>query len=281
MSVEEAWQRRANSFGQGVEEYDRTRPGYPVASVRWILGEGSQDVLDLGAGTGLLTRVLREAGHRVFAVEPDAAMRKRIRVTAPGAEALTGDAESIPLPDASVDAVLASHAYHWFEPESAHAEMARVLRPGGVLACLWNLRDEEVPWSARLSVILADEDRGTDRNTAAAIMLHGALRALRTNDDRWLTGWLRDPDFGTEFGEIERGFFPHSVTKTMESLVALVKSRSYYLTSTSARQQELVDQVRELVATHPDLIGRREFELPYVTVVFKAARRPLRGNEGS
>lgn len=273
MAVEEAWRQRGNSFGTGVDEYSRTRPGYPAESVRWILGEKPLDVLDLGAGTGLLTRVLTEGGHRVTAVEPDDAMRERIGVTAPGARARAGSAEAIPLPDASVDAVLVSHAYHWFEPAPAHAEMARVLRPGGVLACLWNLRDEEVPWSARLSEILADEDRGADPAAPAAIMLHGALKALRANDTQWLTGWLRDPTFGPGFGRTERAFFPHSETKTVHSLIALIKSRSYYLTAPPERQRELEQQIRDLAATHPDLRGRQEFELAYVTVVFKTIRR--------
>lgn len=273
MTVEENWRQRGSSFGEGVDAYESTRPGYPVESVRTTLGEKPLDVLDLGAGTGLLTRVLTGCGHRVTAVEPDDSMRERIALTAPAADVRAGSAEAVPLPDASVDAVVVSHAYHWFDPAPAHAEMARVLRPGGLLACVWNLRDEEVPWSARLSEILADEDRGTDPGTPAAIMLHGALRALRTNDTRWLTGWLRDPGFGPEFGAVTRAFFPHSETKTVDSLVALIKSRSYYLTSSAGRQRELEEKIRELAATHPDLRGRAEFPLAYVTVVFAAARR--------
>ncbi|MFD5643637.1 class I SAM-dependent methyltransferase, partial [Streptomyces anulatus] len=248
-----AWQQRGSSFGDGVDAYETTRPGYPVESVRWILGAEPKDVLDLGAGTGLLTRVLAAEGHRTRAVEPDAAMRARITATAPGAEALAGSAEDIPLPDACLDAVLVSHAYHWFDPAPAHAEIARVLRPGGVLATLWNLRDEEVPWSAALSGILADEDTGTDPRTPAAIMLHGALKALRAQDSAWLTGWLRDPSFGPEFGAVEQGFFPHSEAKTIDSLVTLIKSRSYYLTYTTDRRRELDDRIRELAPLHPEL----------------------------
>ncbi|MFJ4705112.1 class I SAM-dependent methyltransferase [Streptomyces anulatus] len=267
-----AWQQRGSSFGDGVDAYETTRPGYPVESVRWILGTEARDVLDLGAGTGLLTRVLAAEGHRTRAVEPDAAMRARITATAPGAVALAGSAEKIPLPDACLDAVLVSHAYHWFDPAPAHAEIARVLRPGGVLATLWNLRDEEVPWSAALSGILADEDTGTDPRTPAAIMLHGALRALRTQDAEWLTGWLRDPAFGPEFGAVEQGFFPHSETKTIDSLVTLIKSRSYYLTSSPERRREIEERIRELATVHPELKSGNTFELPYVTVVFTTVR---------
>jgi SAM-dependent methyltransferase len=270
--AEHNWQERGQSFGNGAETYDRTRPDYRPETVEWILGDKPRTVVELGAGTGILTRRLLSLGHRVSAVEPDDAMRERITATAPAAEVLAGGAESIAVPDGSADAVLVGHAYHWFDPEPAHAEMARVLRPGGTLATLWNLRDEEVPWSAELSRILGDEDTGTDRETAAAIMLHGALGALRDPEKRGLSGWLKNPSFGPRFGDIEIAFFPNSQTLTVETLVALVKSRSYYLTSSPERQIELEKQVRDLAATHPDLAGRDEFELPYITVVFKATR---------
>lgn len=272
---EENWEKRGSSFGLAAEVYDRTRPDYPEEAVRWILGETPCSVIDLGAGTGILTRKLVAAGHHATAVEPDEAMRERLADTTPGATVLAGGAESIPVPDASVDAVVASHAYHWFEPEPAHAEIARVLRPGGVFAAVWNLRDEEVPWSADLSAILGDEDSDVDRDTAAAVMLHGALAALRGNDDARLSEWrwLRNPSFGDAFGEIERRFFPNSTKHTVDTLVGLVKSRSYYLTAGPARQRELENQIRHLAETHPDLAGREVFELPYVTVVFRSIRR--------
>ncbi|WP_431044540.1 class I SAM-dependent methyltransferase [Streptomyces sp. P1-3] len=272
MTRAQSWQQRGTSFGRGVESYDRTRPGYRPQSVEWILGDRPLSVLDLGAGTGILARTLLACGHRVTAVEPDDAMRARIAEVAPAATVLAGGAESIPLPDASVDAVLVGQAYHWFDPEPAHAEMARVLRPGGVLAALWNLRDEDVPWSAELSRILRDEDTGTDPRTPAAIMLHGALAALRGDAGSQLSGWLKNPSFGPRFGAIEREFFPNSATHTVETLTELIASRSYYLTAGPERQAELEEQIRKLAATHPDLAGREEFQLPYVTVVFRSVR---------
>ncbi len=150
--------------------------------------------------------------------------------------------------------------------------MARALRPGGTLATLWNLRDEQVPWSAELFRVLGDEDTGTDRETAAAIMLHGALAALRHPDGCGLSGWLRNPSFGPRFGDVEISFFPNSTSLTVDSLVALVTSRSYYLTAGHERRTQLEKQVRELATTHPDLAGKPEFVLPYVTVVFRTTR---------
>lgn len=269
---EQGWDARAESFGRGADVYARTRPGYTAETVRWILGDRPLKVLDLGAGTGQLTQRLIDCGHATTAVEPDVAMLRRLMEFTPAAIALNGTAEDIPVPDASYDALLISHAYHWFDPEPAHREFTRVVRPGGILAALWNLRDESIPWSAELSMILREEDLGTDRETSAAIMRHGALSALRSADGAGLTGWLANPTFGSAFGPTAQRFFPNRSRHTAQTLVDLVKSRSYYLTSTVQRQAELEGQVRELVAHHPDLVGRDEFDLHYVTVVFRAER---------
>ena len=140
---EQQWRGRAQSFGAAAQEYDRSRPTYPVEAVRAALPAGARRVLDLGAGTGKLTGVLLDLGLDVVAVEPDAGMRALL----PGrAEALAGSAEDLPLPDGSVDAVLAGQAFHWFDRDRALPEMARVLRPGGTVGLLWNLRDTSVDW---------------------------------------------------------------------------------------------------------------------------------------
>lgn len=98
------------------------------------------------------------------------------------------------------------------------------------------------------------------------------MKALRTQDAEWLTGWLRDPAFGPEFGAVEQGFFPHSEAKTIDSLVTLIKSRSYYLTSSPDRRREIEERIRELATVHPELKSGNTFELPYVTVVFTTVR---------
>lgn len=125
------------TFGRVAAEYERTRPEYPAAAVeRAAAGLGlapAATVLDLGAGTGKLTRRLRARFARVVAVEPDEAMRELI-----GGDAREGTAEAIPLPDASVDAVFCGDAFHWFDPAPALAEIARVVRRDGGLALLWN-----------------------------------------------------------------------------------------------------------------------------------------------
>jgi len=234
----------ALSFGPSADRYDEVRPSYPPAALIWALGTAPCRVVDLGAGTGILGRVLLALGHEVVSVEPDAAMRRRLAQTTPETEALDGTAESIPLPDGCVDAVVAGQAYHWFDTERAHPEIARVLRDGGVFAPVWNIRDESVPWVARLSELLA-EPPGDGRRG----------------------GRLRDADFGPLFGPLASKTFGHQVPMTADRLVALMSTRSYYLKATPQRQAEISDGIRELVA------GMAEpFALPYDSVIYRARR---------
>ncbi|HWG03336.1 MAG TPA: class I SAM-dependent methyltransferase, partial [Trebonia sp.] len=160
---EDERRRRGSSFGAAATAYAEHRPGYPADAVRWCLvpvaagatgaagaGGAGPRVLDLGAGTGKLTAQLAELGAAVTAVEPDQAMLAELRRRLPGVPAVRGSAESIPLPDASVQAVLCGQSLHWFNLDVALPEIARVLVPGGVLAGLWNSDDDRVEWVARL-----------------------------------------------------------------------------------------------------------------------------------
>ncbi len=124
---------QANSFGVAASVYERARPDYPEAAVDWLLPSGSPRVLDLGAGTGKLTRMIAAGGAEVTAVDPSAGMLERLRRALPDVPALTGTAEQIPLDDGAVDAVLVGQAWHWVDVSRASAEVARVLRPGGRL----------------------------------------------------------------------------------------------------------------------------------------------------
>jgi SAM-dependent methyltransferase len=142
------------SFGAAATAYAEHRPDYAQTAVRWALerAPGSR-VLDLGAGTGKLTATLVSLGAEVIAVEPDPAMLTELRRALPTVRALPGSAEAVPLPDASVDAVLAGNAMHWFVMNVAGPEIARVLEPGGILAGLWNVFDNRVDWVAGLERI--------------------------------------------------------------------------------------------------------------------------------
>ncbi|MEU8260938.1 class I SAM-dependent methyltransferase [Micromonospora sp. NPDC048999] len=239
----------ALSFGAAAAEYDRFRPRYPEAALRWALDglAAPARVIDLGAGTGILTRDVLALEHRVVPVEPDPGMRAQLAVATPGTTALAGSAEAVPLPDDSADAVLVGQAYHWFDREPAHAEIARVLRPGGTFAPVWNVRDERVAWVAELSRVADLRDNAGDLTEKYG-------------------------DFGPAFEPVEVGEFAHSTTLTPDEVIDMLHTRSYWLTA-SPEERDRVDRgLRELFATHPDLTGRQTVELPYRTLVFRSRR---------
>jgi SAM-dependent methyltransferase len=239
--------RRRCSFGGIADAYERYRPRYPADAVSWLRGMAPRFVLDLAAGTGKLTEALLEAGHEVVAVEPDPGMRAVFAEARPGVPIHAGTAEQIPLPDRSVDAVAIGQAWHWFDPPRALPELARVLRPAGTLAILWNSRDESVPLVAELGAVLDGHD--------ATSGTHGVESAEQ---------------LGPEFSQVERADFHHVQLLDVEALVGLVASRSYTITLAAPERTEMLARVEE--------IGRREslrspdgvIRLPYVTVCLRA-----------
>lgn len=188
--------RYARSFDFVADRYEQARPEYAEAAVDWLverlaLGPGDR-VLDLGAGTGKLTRQLVRRGLEAVAVEPGDEMRAVLRRVVPGVEALAGTAEEIPVPDASVAAVTCGQAFHWFEREAALDEMARVLRPGGGIALLWNAWDAGDPLLGAIDELLrphrpphVGEDSLVDTWESGVF---GPLRELRTRQTRRMTG---------------------------------------------------------------------------------------------
>ncbi|PWR05247.1 class I SAM-dependent methyltransferase [Micromonospora acroterricola] len=241
----------ALSFGVAAGDYDRFRPTYPEEAVRWALDglDAPAQVVDLGAGTGILTRAVRALGHQVLPVEPDPGMRAQLGSATPGVTALAGSAEAVPLPDGAADAVLVGQAYHWFDRERAHAEVARVLRPGGTFAPVWNVRDDRAAgWVSELSRIAHLGDNSAD-----------LLEQV--------TG------FGPAFGPVEMAQFAHRTLLTPEELLGLLHTRSYWLVAPIEERETIDREVRELLASHPDVAGRETVELPYRTLVFRARRR--------
>ena len=241
---EEAKAERAASFGQAADVYERSRPDYPAAAVDWLLPEGAATVLDLGAGTGKLTRSLVERGLEVIAVEPAEEMRATLAAALPEARALAGAAESIPLPDSSVDAITVAQAWHWVDPAVALPEAARVLRPGGTLGLIWNRRDERVPWVIRLSEVMGSSD--------AELLL------------------MEEVEIGPPFGPTETFETDWSRPMDLDLLLDMIRSRSYFITAGPERRAELLDGTRALVETDPDLGGSTTFDLPYRTHCFRA-----------
>src|SRR4051794_19837104 len=149
----------ARSFGSVVDAYDRGRPGYPSEAVAWLAGDEPATVLELGAGTGKLTDTLVALGHDVHATDPDDAMLGRLRARLPDVPTSVASAEELPAADASYDVVVAGQAFHWFDLDRALPEIARVLRPGGRLALVWNQRDEQIPWVRKLGRIIGTQEQ--------------------------------------------------------------------------------------------------------------------------
>ena len=144
--------RPRTGFARAADAYERGRPRYPSDAIEWLAGFLAEPVVDLAAGTGVLTRALAARGFEVVAVEPVAEMRALIGA---GATVLDGTAEAIPLDDASAGAVTVAQAFHWFDVPRALAEIAPVLRPGGVLALLFNRRRMEDEIHRRIQELLA------------------------------------------------------------------------------------------------------------------------------
>jgi SAM-dependent methyltransferase len=162
MKTDTAKAARATSFGAAAEDYDRYRLGMPAEVADSILPSGASAVLDLGAGTGAMTRLLIERAAKVYAVDPDPRMTALLARSCPEVEVHEGTGEAIPLPDACVDTVVVASAWHWMDPAVAIPEIARVLRPGGTLCIVWNRRDRTVPWIADFEALRLEVTGGED-----------------------------------------------------------------------------------------------------------------------
>jgi len=249
--------REASSFGAAAVAYAEHRPDYAPAAVRWALENApGLRVLDLAAGTGKLTGALVALGADIVAVEPDPAMLTELVRVLPTARAILGRAEAIPLPDASVDAVLVGNALHWFDMAVAGPEMTRVLTPGGVLAGLWNVLDDRVEWVAgleRVSGSAAIGPRDTFSNWRAA-----TASAHRPHNRR-----------AAVFGTPEQAEFPHGQRRNADSLVATIATRAGVLVMPEREREATLDRIRAFLGSRPETASG-EFTLPMLTGVLRA-----------
>ncbi|GAA1763968.1 class I SAM-dependent methyltransferase [Agromyces humatus] len=235
--------RSARSFGAAASVYHRSRPGYPTAAIEWLIGDAIR-VLDLGAGTGKLTEALVELDRDVTAVDPVEEMLDELEIAVPGVPRILGTAEDIPLEDRSVDAVVAGQAWHWFIPARAVPEIARVLRPGGVLGLVWNSRDIRSDWLRQAGEIMDER--------------HDASATFET--------YVK---VGPPFGAIEEHTVEWVERMSRQRFLDLVRSRSYFITSTEAEQHAMLAALETLLETHPDLAGADELEVPYLTHCYR------------
>ena len=236
---------QSRSFETVAAEYERHRPEYPEEALRWAadrLGlEERARVLDVGAGTGKLTRSLVALGYEVVAVEPGGPMLEQLRQAVPEAEALEGPAEAIALPDAGVDAAFAAQAFHWFDRERALPELHRVVRSGGGLVLLWNWWDDRDPLQHELAELIgyAGHSPFSDEELPGA-------------------PWFRE--LGRTVVESTDGSSP-------AALVAMLATTSRFLTADPAEGADWLREVRERASNY----GER-FPLPKLTYAFAFER---------
>jgi SAM-dependent methyltransferase len=246
----------AEGFKRGIDTYVRGRPDFPPAALEWLkedLGLRPGTVaLDLGAGTGKFTRLMARSGAQVIAVEPSAAMLGRLMRELPAVTALRGTAQAIPLADSSVDAVVCAQAFHWFAGPTSLTEIHRVLKPDGVLGLIWNVRDESVDWVRRLDAIMSPYEGD----------------APRYYEGEWREAFPA-PGFG---GLRERKFVHEHVGPVERVLVDRVASVSFIAALDEKTRNEVLDEVRTLIADTPTLSNRPEIRVPYITHAYWARR---------
>jgi SAM-dependent methyltransferase len=239
----------AEGFTAGADAYERGRPSYPPEAITLLsaeleLGPGRR-VLDLGAGTGKMTALLVATGADVVAVEPVAAMRERLMARLPTVQTLDGTAEVIPLPDGSVDAVVVAQSFHWFEAPIALAEIARILRPRGGMAVVWNSRDMRTPWVAQINELIRWNS--------------GAIPTYDAGDEDWEEVIARCGAFSA----VQLRELPYEQVVDEDTLVDRVASTSYVATMPEAERAALFAEVRAVAAGFPTT-----FPLPYRTFVY-------------
>ncbi len=244
--------RRSGSFGSVAADYQRYRPGPPMAAVDWMLPRKAGTVIDLGAGTGALARLLVGRVDQVVAIEPDDRMRSVLEEV-PSVRAVQGRGESIPLPDGCADAVLASSSWHWMDRDSTLAEVARVLTPGGVLGAVWTGPDPEGPFMVQAQALMADRSHragvtddgvGSDEGDSgiADLIMGDALRALSS---------LEIP-VGATFDQPEHQVFTWDVALTADELIGLLGTLSWIITMPDEARDRVITEARRLLG---ELLG--------------------------
>lgn len=256
--------RFATAFDNASREYERGRPGYPSEAIEALersldLGERSV-VVDLGAGTGKLTRDLVKRFSRVIAVEPLPEMRDRLRRLVPTAEVTNGTAEQLPLSDRLADAVLVAQAFHWFDGPRALDEIARVLRPGGGLGLLWNTTPwerRESPWFELLDDLL--EGRRVDLSVMR-----------RHSSGQWRIAFESDE----RFQPLSEATFDNTLLMSRDEFLANLASRSYVAVLSPRERRNLLSEVARLL-DRPDAPSEADrVVVPMRTAVYWAQLEP-------
>jgi SAM-dependent methyltransferase len=245
---------RALSFGAVAEEYDRLRPTPPPEALDWLVPEPCNVAVDVGAGTGLFTRALAQWVDTVIAVEPDPQMRAVLAERSPDIELREGTGESIPLVDASADAIYVASAWHWLDESRALPEIARVLRDGGRLGVLWTSRDRELDWVREL-----DLAPGEERPVDAVEDRHRIRRDVKSGGDDWFT-------------RVERRSFAFTRRMRPSDVVDMVATYSKVITAPPDRRAEILGRARSILAAQYG--DAAEIDFPMRTWCWRGDRVP-------
>jgi SAM-dependent methyltransferase len=245
------------SFGAIADDYDRLRPGPPAAALDWLLPEHCQVAVDVGAGTGLLTRALARRVARVVAVEPDERMRAVLQARSPGVEAVEGLGEAIPLPDASADGIFVSSAWHWMDPDRAVPEVARVLRDGGRFGVIWTSRDREADWL-----------RDLRRLREPAVTGHGGGPGAQRRPQ---THAVALPE-GAPLRDIRTESIRFTLRMSASSLIDLLGTYSGVITASPQEREAALTHAR--AALEQRFPGAGEIEVPMRSWCWRADRVP-------
>lgn len=240
----------AVSFGAAAAEYRAGRPEYPAEAVRWLIERvdpATGRIADVGAGTGKLTRAVIAAGaSAVVAVDPDPVMLAALREELPDVPTMEGTAENLPFDDASLDAVILGQAWHWVEPVTGSLEVGRVVRAGGTLGLIWNIRDTSVEWVNRLTEIM-------HRSNAEILIDEGG------------------PVVSDPFGELEQSSWSWTRAMTRDDLFSMARSRSYMITADVEERAAVEQRLHELF-DELGVVDDATIDMPYVTTAFRARR---------
>jgi len=250
----------AKGFQVAADAYERGRPEYPLESVLKLIQElhltSGKTVVDLGAGTGMFTKLLSDTcTSNVIAIEPVEGMRKKFSTLLPSIEMSDGTAEKLPLPDASVDAVVVAPAFHWFDGEKALPEIHRILKPNGLLGMIWNARDESLPWIAELTNIIDPFEKGAPRYKSGK--------------------WELPFSHTTLFTALQSAQYRYVQKGDVQMVVDRIASISFISALPSGEKESVLEQVRNLLKSSPDTKGRSEVELLYRTDVFWCQKKDM------
>ena len=243
-------------FARSPEAYESGRPGYPDEAWRMLKEalrlESARCIVELGAGTGKFTRLLAGLPGRTVAIEPVAAMRKDLQARVPDVWIVGGRAEHVPLRRRAADAVVCAQAFHWFDADGALRELRRVLRPGGRLGLIWNVRDERCDWIRGLTEIMDPYGADAPRYRTAA--------------------WRRAFGAAGEFTSLKEMHFEHIVPSTPEAVVQRVASVSFIASLPDSEHEKVLDSTRRLLSSHPATRGRETLSFPYRVDIFWCER---------